>query len=105
MDKNKTISRRDFFKQIGAASVAVAGFSACGKGNKAETGSAEPLGACPATAGTKITGKPAALSSWAMTEACPACAKPTIASDADSATRIVRKASTSRKKCNASTIL
>ena len=44
MDKNKTISRRDFFKQIGAASVAVAGFSACGKGNKAKTGSAEPLG-------------------------------------------------------------
>ena len=44
MDKNKTISRRNFFKQIGAASVAVAGFSACGKGNKAKNGSAEPLG-------------------------------------------------------------
>lgn len=44
MDKSKTISRRDFFKQMGAASVAAAGLSACGKGNKGEAGSAEPSG-------------------------------------------------------------
>lgn len=44
MEQKKNISRRDFFKRIGAASVATAGLSACGKGNKAETGSAEPSG-------------------------------------------------------------
>ena len=44
MEQKKNISRRDFFKRIGAASVATAGLSACGKGSKAETGSAEPSG-------------------------------------------------------------
>ena len=43
MDKNKTISRRDFFKTMGAAGVTAAGLSACGK-NGQEASAVEPTG-------------------------------------------------------------
>ena len=56
MDKNKTISRRDFFKTMGAAGVAAAGLSACGK-NGQETSAVEPTGemTCRTLTGDRVS--------------------------------------------------
>lgn len=44
MEKGKNISRRDFLKRMGTAGAAAAGLTACGKGEKTGTQSAEPAG-------------------------------------------------------------
>ena len=56
MDKNKTISRRDFFKTMGAAGVAAAGLSACGK-NGQEASAVEPTGemTCRTLTGDRVS--------------------------------------------------
>ena len=56
MDKNKTISRRDFFKTMGAAGVAAAGLSACGK-NGQEASAVEPAGemTCRTLTGDRVS--------------------------------------------------
>ena len=48
MEQKKNISRRDFFKRMGAVSVTATGLSACANGEKANPGSAEPTGEMPA---------------------------------------------------------
>lgn len=57
MEQKKNISRRDFFKRMGAVSVTATGLSACANGEKASPGSAEPTGemTCRTLTGDRVS--------------------------------------------------